>query len=74
MSKGVYFGFEIEDSGVGISDSDKTHLFEEFGMGLSQVNINKHGTGLGLSICKKLVKLLGGDIRIKSVLGVGTIS
>jgi len=41
---------------------------------MSQISLNQHGSGLGLSICKKLVNALGGDIKIDSHLGEGTVT
>ena len=58
--------FRIQDTGVGISDEDLPRLFRVFGQ-LDQSSTKKYqGTGLGLVICKKLVNLMGGDIRIES--------
>ena len=64
--------FEVQDTGVGISEQDQVHLFQEFGMGKSMADMNKNGTGLGLSICKKLVNALSGEIHFKTQMQVGT--
>ena len=56
-----YLDCFVEDTGVGISDKDKTIVFERF----RQVDgMNSEGTGLGLYIVKGLVTLLGGDITL----------
>jgi len=61
----------VSDSGLGISDNDQCKLFSAFEQ--LQTSIYKSGTGLGLSICNKLVTLLGGDIKVNSLLGEGSI-
>lgn len=60
---------EVIDSGRGISrEFLKTKLFTPF----SQQDSLATGTGLGLSIVRQIVNLLGGDIQVKSTVGVGT--
>ena len=61
----------VEDNGIGITEKDQCKLFSAF----EQLNSSlcKTGTGLGLAICKKLAQLLGGDIFVKSTVGVGTV-
>ena len=64
---------EVIDTGVGISDSDNKGLFQLFGkMNSANDQFNMKGTGLGLTISKKLVTLLGGQIKLKSSPGKGT--
>lgn len=68
---------EIEDTGVGISDSDQKMLFEQYSQITnadgSQNKISYQGTGLGLFISQRLVRLLGGDIGVKSKKGEGSL-
>ena len=56
----------VEDTGCGIEQRHLDHIFDRFSTGASK------GTGLGLSICYELVKLMGGNINIKSEKGKGT--
>ena len=63
--------FTVEDSGIGISPSDKIKLFNPFVQ--IQDSLTKNGSGLGLAICKKLVELLGGNISVESVKDNGSI-
>ena len=64
---------EVIDTGVGISDSDNKGLFQLFGtMNNANDQFNMKGTGLGLTISKKLVTLMGGQIKLKSSPGKGT--
>jgi signal transduction histidine kinase len=68
----------VADTGVGISDEDQRHIFEKFRQGGAGRPENdpltrEHpGTGLGLSIVKELARLLGGEVRLKSELGIGS--
>ena len=65
--------FEIEDSGVGISECHLEKLFHAFTQ-VDGTSKRKHdGTGLGLSICKRLTELMGGIIGVESELGKGSI-
>lgn len=63
--------FSIVDTGVGIASADINKLFQTF----EQVGEQKRkveGTGLGLAISQQLVQLMGGQIQVKSQLGVGS--
>ncbi|AVR45772.1 hybrid sensor histidine kinase/response regulator [Christiangramia fulva] len=62
--------FEVEDDGPGIPESKKKVIFEEFSQ-LNSNNYNYQGTGLGLPIVKKLLKLFGSGIHLKSKEGEG---
>lgn len=63
---------EVKDTGVGIPESKKDIIFKNFQQVRTQ-RPNADGVGLGLAICKKLCKIMGGDIEVKwSALGKGT--
>jgi signal transduction histidine kinase len=62
--------FEVIDEGLGIPESDLSTLFEPFHRSQNVDHIA--GTGLGLSIVKRAVDVLGGDISVESVAGVGS--
>ncbi len=64
--------FEIEDTGVGIAPSEIELLFEPFVQTRSGAKSGQ-GTGLGLPISKKFIELLGGNLRVSSVLNKGTL-
>lgn len=58
--------FIVQDTGIGIKDEDRKHLFTEFERLDAQKNRNIVGTGLGLSITKKLCEMMNGSISVKS--------
>ena len=58
----------VIDTGPGISSEDLVKIFEEF----EQVAGTKGGTGLGLPISRRLARLIGGDLSVRSAPGRGT--
>ena len=65
--------FYVKDTGIGISEDQQEHLFERF----MQVTLDntpmKEGTGLGLAITKTYLKMMGGNIKVRSSLNKGSI-
>ena len=64
--------FEVEDTGVGIAPEELNQLFEAFSQTKSGKQVQE-GTGLGLAISQKFVQLMGGEINVKSQVGIGTV-
>lgn len=64
--------FQIMDTGIGIPEDKLKTVFESFSQGSVEINRKFGGTGLGLTIVKKLVRILGGRIRLKSTVGEGS--
>ena len=62
----------VEDTGVGIGEDDLRHVGDPFFQARTAYDRPHDGTGLGLSIVKGLVELHGGELEIKSRIGVGT--
>ena len=54
--------FSVQDSGIGLSGTDRKRLFESFSQGDASVTRQFGGTGLGLAISKQLVSLMHGQI------------
>ncbi|ELR99608.1 GAF domain-containing hybrid sensor histidine kinase/response regulator [Gloeocapsa sp. PCC 73106] len=65
--------FQVEDTGIGISEHYLPQLFENFQQ-LENTRVRSYsGTGLGLAFTKQLVKLLNGTIEVESSLGKGSL-
>ena len=63
--------FQIEDTGVGIESDKLTQIFSPFYQSL-QPEATSEGTGLGLTISQNIVREMGGEIVVRSILGEGT--
>jgi PAS domain S-box-containing protein len=64
--------FVIQDSGIGMSREQQGRLFERFMQADSSTTRRYGGTGLGLVITRELARLMGGDVTVTSVEGVGS--
>ncbi len=64
--------FEVKDTGHGISPDELESLFEPF-VQTESGRRSKEGTGLGLAISRNFVQMMGGDIRVRSQLGMGSV-
>ena len=66
------YQFEIQDSGIGISQKFINHIFEPFERERNTTLSGIHGLGLSLTITKNLVEMIGGTIDVYSVVGKGS--
>ncbi len=68
LAAGVYAAINVSDTGIGISESDRSHMFEPF----FSTKPDGKGTGIGLYTTRDLVQGAGGDVWFESTVGVGS--
>ncbi len=64
--------FTIADTGIGMSEQEMEHIFDEFRQIDGSTTRKHQGTGLGLAISQKLASLIGGSIEVESKKGEGS--
>jgi len=70
--EGEFVAISVVDTGIGIKEDDLERVFLPFHQVDGGLTRKHEGTGLGLSICRRLAELMGGRIRAKSEMGVGS--
>ena len=66
------YEFVFEDNGIGMTEDFQKHLFEPFTRANDKKTAAIQGTGLGMTITQSLVRMMGGDIQVKSKPGEGS--
>ena len=69
---GMYVGVTVKDTGIGMEQHDREHVFDEFYRAKNEYTANVPGTGLGLSLVKRLTDLHHGRIAVESAPGSGS--
>jgi signal transduction histidine kinase/CheY-like chemotaxis protein len=64
--------FSVADTGIGISPADQDRIFQEWEQVEGKLQKTAKGTGLGLPLSRKLAQLIGGDVYVKSQVGLGS--
>jgi two-component system sensor histidine kinase/response regulator len=67
-----HIAFDVEDSGIGLSEEQLKRLFQPFTQADASTTRKYGGTGLGLALTKQLVEAMGGEITVQSRLGAGS--
>ncbi len=67
------YRFVIEDTGIGIGEEFKKHIFEPFAQEHQDARTYYQGVGLGMSIVKKMVDQMKGSIEVDSQVGKGSV-
>jgi DNA-binding response OmpR family regulator len=65
--------FAVTDTGIGISWEYQESIFEEFTQVPNPLQAKVKGTGLGLPLCRRLARLLGGEVSVTSEVGIGSV-
>src|SRR5699024_3317165 len=67
----VWIKFSVSDTGIGIHKQEIENIFKDFKRS-RDLQSHYNGSGLGLFICKRLVELMGGELKVNSILDEGS--
>ncbi|NLS92541.1 MAG: PAS domain S-box protein [Planctomycetaceae bacterium] len=71
-ANGHVIQFSVTDTGVGIADDEQHRIFEPFVQSDATAERRQGGAGLGLPICRELVRRMGGELNVTSMVGQGS--
>jgi signal transduction histidine kinase len=69
---GATIRFALHDTGIGIAAEEQEAIFEPYRKSRDGDETESEGVGLGLALSRRLARLLGGDVRVRSDLGKGS--
>ena len=67
-----WLAFEVQDSGIGMSDEQVLRLFQAFTQADASTTRKFGGTGLGLALTRRFCQMMGGDVNVHSISGTGS--
>ena len=70
---GVNITFEIKDSGIGMTPEQIKRIYEPFTQADASITRKYGGTGLGLPITKNILEMMGSELKVESIPGVGSV-
>jgi len=68
----AHYTLAIRDTGIGITDEQRSRLFEAFAQAEAHTSRKYGGTGLGLALSREFCRMMGGEIAVDSVAGEGS--
>ncbi|CAO2656101.1 Nn.00g049040.m01.CDS01 [Neocucurbitaria sp. VM-36] len=69
----IYLSFSVQDTGLGMTQDESSHLFRRFSQASPRTHAQFGGSGLGLFISRELVEMQGGRIGLSSEAGSGSL-
>ena len=70
--KGERIHFDVQDSGIGMTEEQMGRLFQAFSQADASTTRKYGGTGLGLALSRQFAQMMGGDIEVSSAVGEGS--
>ncbi len=73
VGQDLKFTCDVSDTGIGIQADNQERIFDVFSQEDASTTRKFGGTGLGLSIARRLARMMNGDIKVESQVGVGSV-